>query len=105
MGSCTRNPFSDHGYGTRSVVVKALRTGYYWPTMHKDARALKRACQDCQIILDFLEERREQAAIREAKARAEIENTTTPKVRSTTIRPEGPHVPQTMKPSRWKNES
>ncbi|GJR49313.1 reverse transcriptase domain-containing protein [Tanacetum coccineum] len=31
------------------VVAKALRTGYYWPTMHKDARALIRACQDCQI--------------------------------------------------------
>nr|GEY67623.1 reverse transcriptase domain-containing protein [Tanacetum cinerariifolium] len=34
---------------TRSVVAKALRTGYYWPTMHKDARALIRACQDCQV--------------------------------------------------------
>ncbi|GJR91245.1 reverse transcriptase domain-containing protein, partial [Tanacetum coccineum] len=32
----------------RSVVAKALRTGYYWPTMHKDARTLIRACQDCQ---------------------------------------------------------
>ncbi|GKE52515.1 reverse transcriptase domain-containing protein [Tanacetum coccineum] len=30
---------------TRSVVAKALRTGYYWPTMDKDARA----CQDCQV--------------------------------------------------------
>ncbi|GKC97702.1 reverse transcriptase domain-containing protein, partial [Tanacetum coccineum] len=34
---------------TRSIVAKALRTGYYWPTMHKDARTLKRACQDCQV--------------------------------------------------------
>ncbi|GJV76931.1 reverse transcriptase domain-containing protein [Tanacetum coccineum] len=34
---------------TRSVVAKALRIGYYWPTMHKDARALIRACQDCQV--------------------------------------------------------
>ncbi|GJW36074.1 reverse transcriptase domain-containing protein [Tanacetum coccineum] len=33
---------------TRSVVAKALRIGYYWPTMHKDARTLIRACQDCQ---------------------------------------------------------
>nr|GEW84469.1 reverse transcriptase domain-containing protein [Tanacetum cinerariifolium] len=33
---------------TRSVVAKALRTGYCWPTMHKDARTLIRACQDCQ---------------------------------------------------------
>ncbi|GJS64063.1 reverse transcriptase domain-containing protein [Tanacetum coccineum] len=29
--------------GTRSVVAKALRTGYYWLTMHKDARALIKA--------------------------------------------------------------
>nr|GEU45735.1 reverse transcriptase domain-containing protein [Tanacetum cinerariifolium] len=41
--------FSDHGYGTRSVVANALRTGYYLPTMHKDARALIRACQDCEV--------------------------------------------------------
>ncbi|GJU95075.1 reverse transcriptase domain-containing protein [Tanacetum coccineum] len=34
---------------TRSVVAKALRIGYYWPTMHKDARSLIRACQDCQV--------------------------------------------------------
>ncbi|GJS03909.1 reverse transcriptase domain-containing protein [Tanacetum coccineum] len=35
--------------GTRFVVAKALRTGYYWPTMQKDARTLIRACQDCQV--------------------------------------------------------
>ncbi|GJY50653.1 reverse transcriptase domain-containing protein [Tanacetum coccineum] len=35
--------------GTRSVVAKAIRTGYYWPTMHADARKLIRACQDCQV--------------------------------------------------------
>ncbi|GJZ49978.1 reverse transcriptase domain-containing protein [Tanacetum coccineum] len=37
------------GSCTRSVVAKALRTDYYWPTMHKDTRALIRACQDCQV--------------------------------------------------------
>ncbi|GJT29072.1 reverse transcriptase domain-containing protein [Tanacetum coccineum] len=42
-GSCSMHA------GTRSVVAKALRTGYYWPTMHKDARALIRACQDRQV--------------------------------------------------------
>nr|GEW34103.1 reverse transcriptase domain-containing protein [Tanacetum cinerariifolium] len=36
--------------GKRSVVAKALRTIYYWPTMHRDARTLIRACQDCQGI-------------------------------------------------------
>nr|GFB86641.1 reverse transcriptase domain-containing protein [Tanacetum cinerariifolium] len=38
-GSCSMHA------GKRSVVAKALRTGYYWPTMHKDARTLIRACQ------------------------------------------------------------
>ncbi|GJY42624.1 reverse transcriptase domain-containing protein [Tanacetum coccineum] len=28
---------------------KALRIGYYWPTMHEDARKLIQACQDCQV--------------------------------------------------------
>ncbi|GJZ70426.1 reverse transcriptase domain-containing protein [Tanacetum coccineum] len=42
-GSCSMHA------GTRSVVAKALRIGYYWPTMHKDARALIRACQECQV--------------------------------------------------------
>nr|GEZ51239.1 reverse transcriptase domain-containing protein [Tanacetum cinerariifolium] len=42
-GSCSMHA------GTRSVVAKSLRTGYYWPTMHRDARTLIRACQDCQV--------------------------------------------------------
>ncbi|GJS37028.1 reverse transcriptase domain-containing protein [Tanacetum coccineum] len=42
-GSCSMHA------GTRSVVAKALRIGYYWPTMQEDARKLIRACQDCQI--------------------------------------------------------
>ncbi|GKE82208.1 reverse transcriptase domain-containing protein, partial [Tanacetum coccineum] len=33
----------------RSVVAKVIRTGYYWPTMHTDARNLIRECNDCQI--------------------------------------------------------
>nr|GEX55304.1 reverse transcriptase domain-containing protein [Tanacetum cinerariifolium] len=31
---------------TQSVMAKALKIGYYWPTMYKDARSLIRACQD-----------------------------------------------------------
>ncbi|GJY42600.1 reverse transcriptase domain-containing protein [Tanacetum coccineum] len=42
-GSCSMHA------GTRSVVAKALRTGYYWPTIHKDARTLIKACQECQV--------------------------------------------------------
>ncbi|GJW07838.1 reverse transcriptase domain-containing protein [Tanacetum coccineum] len=35
---------------TRSVVANAIRTGYYWPTMHADARKMIWECQDCQGI-------------------------------------------------------
>ncbi|GKA94625.1 reverse transcriptase domain-containing protein [Tanacetum coccineum] len=35
--------------GPKSVVAKALRTGYYWPTMHTDARKLIRECNDCHV--------------------------------------------------------
>ncbi|GKB13786.1 reverse transcriptase domain-containing protein [Tanacetum coccineum] len=38
-GSCSMHA------GTRSVVAKALWIGYYWPTMHENARKLIRACQ------------------------------------------------------------
>ena len=33
--------------GTRSVVARALRTGYYWPTMHKDTRWVILATARC----------------------------------------------------------
>nr|GEW75985.1 reverse transcriptase domain-containing protein [Tanacetum cinerariifolium] len=36
--------------GIRSVVAKAIQTGYYWPTMHADARKMMRECQDCQCF-------------------------------------------------------
>ncbi|GJT50775.1 reverse transcriptase domain-containing protein [Tanacetum coccineum] len=35
--------------GPRFVVVKSLRSGYYWPTMHTDAIDLIRGCSDCQV--------------------------------------------------------
>ncbi|GJZ42506.1 reverse transcriptase domain-containing protein [Tanacetum coccineum] len=35
--------------GPRSVVANAMRLGYYWPTMHRYARNVIRACNDCQI--------------------------------------------------------
>ncbi|GJV53942.1 reverse transcriptase domain-containing protein [Tanacetum coccineum] len=35
--------------GPRSVVAKAMRLGYYWPTMHRDTREMIRACNDCQV--------------------------------------------------------
>ncbi|GJU00098.1 reverse transcriptase domain-containing protein [Tanacetum coccineum] len=42
-GSCSMHA------GPRSVVSKAMQLGYYWPTMHRDARDMIRACNDCQI--------------------------------------------------------
>ncbi|GKC85410.1 reverse transcriptase domain-containing protein [Tanacetum coccineum] len=42
-GSCSMH------FGPRSVAAKAIRTGYYWPTMHTDAQKLIRECTDCQI--------------------------------------------------------
>ncbi|GJY81610.1 reverse transcriptase domain-containing protein [Tanacetum coccineum] len=42
-GSCSMHA------GPRSVVAKAMRLGYYWPTMHRDARNMIRTCNDCQI--------------------------------------------------------
>ncbi|GJU45709.1 reverse transcriptase domain-containing protein [Tanacetum coccineum] len=42
-GSCSMH------VGPRSMVAKSLRSGYYWPTMHADARKLIRECNDCQV--------------------------------------------------------
>ncbi|GJY18812.1 reverse transcriptase domain-containing protein [Tanacetum coccineum] len=35
--------------GTTSVVSKITRLGYYWPSMHKDAKELIQKCEACQI--------------------------------------------------------
>ncbi|GJV30803.1 reverse transcriptase domain-containing protein [Tanacetum coccineum] len=35
--------------GLRSVVSKITRLGYYWPSMHKDAKELIHKCKACQI--------------------------------------------------------
>ncbi|GJU68921.1 reverse transcriptase domain-containing protein [Tanacetum coccineum] len=42
-GSCSMHA------GIRSIMEKALRIGYYWPTMHEDARKLIQACQDAKF--------------------------------------------------------
>nr|GEZ30902.1 reverse transcriptase domain-containing protein [Tanacetum cinerariifolium] len=41
--------------GPRSVVAKAIRLGYFWPTMHKDVQDMIRKCSDCQIHRPFPE--------------------------------------------------
>ncbi|GJV94481.1 reverse transcriptase domain-containing protein [Tanacetum coccineum] len=42
-GSCSLHA------GPRSMVAKAMPSGYYWPTMHRDARETIRKCKDYQI--------------------------------------------------------
>nr|GEU42148.1 reverse transcriptase domain-containing protein [Tanacetum cinerariifolium] len=39
-GSCSMHA------GPRSVLAKAIRLEYYWPTMHRDARGMIRKCND-----------------------------------------------------------
>ncbi|GKD14050.1 reverse transcriptase domain-containing protein [Tanacetum coccineum] len=43
MGSCGMH------IGARLVVAKAIRQGYYWPTMHRDAKNVTQKCDSCQV--------------------------------------------------------
>ena len=49
--------------GSRSLVHKLVRAGYYWPTMQKDAEAYVRAYDKCQrfnnIIREYIGEERQ----------------------------------------------
>ena len=38
----------DNHSGKRSLAQKALRQGYYWPTMQRDSAELVRKCDKCQ---------------------------------------------------------
>ncbi|GKA62354.1 reverse transcriptase domain-containing protein [Tanacetum coccineum] len=42
-GSCSMHS------GPRSIVAKAIKSGYYWPTMHKDTRNIIQKYDDCQV--------------------------------------------------------
>src|SRR4051812_23335944 len=42
--------------GPRSLVHKAVRQGFYWPTMLEDAKDLVRKCPKCQIFASFTHE-------------------------------------------------
>ena len=39
--------------GPRSLVSKAIRTGYFWPTMQGDALELIKKCEKCQRFGNF----------------------------------------------------
>ncbi|GJY82620.1 reverse transcriptase domain-containing protein [Tanacetum coccineum] len=43
MGSCSMH------VGPRIIVRKAVRQGYYWPTMHEDTKKEVEKCDSCQI--------------------------------------------------------
>nr|GEZ00692.1 reverse transcriptase domain-containing protein [Tanacetum cinerariifolium] len=100
-GSCSMHA------GSRFVVAKALRLGYFWPTMHTDARNLIRELIPAEIgmptlrtaevdvaknnealgiSLDLLEEKREQTAIQEARSKAKMEGYYNARVRSASFR-------------------
>ena len=40
--------------GSRALVHKLVRAGYYWPTMQKDAEAYVRACDKCQRFSNII---------------------------------------------------
>ncbi|CAL2271715.1 unnamed protein product [Prunus armeniaca] len=35
-------------YGARSLAHKAIRQGYFWPSLHTDAQAFTQKCDKCQ---------------------------------------------------------
>ena len=40
--------------GSRSLVHKLVRAGYYWPTMQKDAKDYVKACDKCQRFSNII---------------------------------------------------
>nr|GEV04472.1 hypothetical protein [Tanacetum cinerariifolium] len=42
-GSCSMHA------GPQSMIAKAIRSGYYWPTMHRDAQDMICTCNACQV--------------------------------------------------------
>ena len=42
--------------GSRSLVHKLIRAGYYWPTMQKDAIAYVKACDKCQRFANLIQQ-------------------------------------------------
>ena len=38
--------------GVRTIINKAIRNGYYWPTLKEDVASLVRSCQKCQFFTE-----------------------------------------------------
>ena len=49
--------------GSRSLVHKLVRVGYYWPTMQKDAEAYVKACDKCQRFSNIIRQPTEKLAL------------------------------------------
>ena len=48
--------------GSRSLVYKLVRAGYYWPTMQKDAEAYVKVCDKCQRFSNIIRQPSEELA-------------------------------------------
>ena len=46
--------------GSRSLVHKLVRVGYYWPTMQKDAEAYVKTCDKCQRFSNIIRQATEE---------------------------------------------
>ena len=49
--------------GSKSLVHKLVRAGYYWPTMQKDAEAYVRACDKCQRFSNIIRQPTEELTL------------------------------------------
>ena len=49
--------------GSRSLVHKLVRAGYYWPTMQADAKAYVKACDKCQRFSNIIRQPTEEQTL------------------------------------------
>ena len=49
--------------GSRSLVHKLMRAGYYWPTMQTDIEAYVKACDKCQSFSNIIRQPTEEMAL------------------------------------------
>jgi hypothetical protein len=47
LHACHDEPNGGH-FATKITTLKVLNAGYYWPTLHKDAREYVSRCDECQ---------------------------------------------------------
>ena len=46
---CHSSPCGGH-HGSEKTAAKVLQSGFYWPTLYKDARSFVIACDNCQRV-------------------------------------------------------